>query len=134
MITQPGEPRLTVDNLEVAQFIYALINNEKLRDVIDTIGRKAVLILGRFTDRRLAVLEAIRDELRQQNYLPMLFTFDRPESKDLTETITLFARMSRFIIADISEPSSIPQELEAIVPHVEISVKPLIDIVNPRVS
>jgi uncharacterized protein YjbI with pentapeptide repeats len=127
VITQPGDTPLTVDNLEVAQFIYLLINNTKLRDVIDTIGRKAVLILGRFTDHRLEVLEAIRDELRRRNYLPMLFTFDRPVSKDLTETITLLARMSRFIVADISEPSSIPQELQAIVPDVEIAVKPLIE-------
>jgi uncharacterized protein YjbI with pentapeptide repeats len=127
IITQPGQTPLTVDDLEVAQFIYLIINNEKLRNVIDTMGRKAVLILGRFTAARLAVLEAIRDELRRQNYLPMLFTFDRPVSKDLTETITLLARMSRFIVADISDPSSIPQELQAIVPHLETAVQPLIE-------
>jgi hypothetical protein len=35
--------------------------------------------------------------------------------------------MSRFIVADISDPSSIPQELQAIVPHVETAVQPLIE-------
>lgn len=128
IITRAGEPPLTVDNLEVAQFVYLLINNAKLRDVIDTVGKKGVLILGRFTNERLAVLEYIRDELRRENYLPMLFTFDRPASKDLTETITLLARLSRFIVADLSDPSSIPQELQAIVPHVETAVKPLIEV------
>jgi uncharacterized protein YjbI with pentapeptide repeats len=88
IITEPGETPLTVDNLEVAQFIYLIINNEKLRNVIDTIGKKAVLILGRFTDTRLSVLEAIRGELRRQNYLPMLFTFDRAVSRDLTDDYT----------------------------------------------
>ena len=34
---------------------------------------KTVLILGRFTAERKAVLDALRDELRKRNYLPILF-------------------------------------------------------------
>ena len=52
IITRPDEPTVTVDNIEVAQFIYLMLNNQKVRDVIDTITSKAVLILGRFTDER----------------------------------------------------------------------------------
>jgi hypothetical protein len=52
------EPIITVDNIEVAQFIYLMLHNEKIRDVIDTITSKAVLILGRFTGERKAVLDA----------------------------------------------------------------------------
>lgn len=52
IITPYGEPMITVDNLEVAQFIYLLLNNNKIRDVIDTVTSKVVLILGRFTDER----------------------------------------------------------------------------------
>src|SRR5262249_29303463 len=63
VITGRGEPEITVDNIEVAQFIYLLLRNEKIRDVIDTITSKAVLILGRFTDERKAVLDALRGEL-----------------------------------------------------------------------
>ena len=37
-------PRFTVDNIEVAQFIYLLLHNQKIRDVIDTITSKTVLI------------------------------------------------------------------------------------------
>ena len=58
IITPHGEPEITVDNLEVAQFIYLLLNNEKIRHVIDTITSKVVLILGRFTEERKAVLDA----------------------------------------------------------------------------
>ena len=36
-ITPHGEPTITVDNLKVAQFIYLLLNNKKIREVIDTI-------------------------------------------------------------------------------------------------
>src|SRR6266446_8389657 len=56
VITQSGEPTITVDNLEVAQFIYLLLNNERIRQVIDSITSKAVLILGRFSSERGAVL------------------------------------------------------------------------------
>jgi hypothetical protein len=39
-IAPDGEPAITVDNLEVAQFIYLLLNNRKIRHVIDTITSK----------------------------------------------------------------------------------------------
>jgi len=47
-----GEPVITVDNIEVAQFIYLLLNNRAICDVIDAIASKAVLILGRFLNSR----------------------------------------------------------------------------------
>jgi len=125
IITQDNEPIITVDNLEVAQFIYLLLHNEKIRDVIDTISRKVVLILGRFGKHK-AVLDAIRNELRNHDYLPVLFDFEKPTNRDLTETIRTLAHLSRFIIADITEPRSIPQELQAIVPHLAVPVQPLI--------
>ncbi len=126
IITDYGEPPITVDNLEVAQFIYLLLNNEKIRDVINTITTKIVLILGSFKDERKAALDAIRDELRKRNYLPVLFDFDKPASRDLTETVRTLAHLARFIIADITEPRSIPQELQAIVPGLAVPVQPLL--------
>jgi hypothetical protein len=75
-----------------------------------------VLILGRFTDERKAILEALRDELRKRDYLPILFDFDKPDSKDLTGTVTTLANIVRFIVADGTGPKSIPHELATIVP------------------
>jgi len=99
IITRTDEPEITVDNIEVAQFIYLMLNNQKIREVIDTITSKVVLILGRFADERKAVLDALRDELRKRDYLPILFDFDKPASRTTDETITLLARMARFVIA-----------------------------------
>jgi hypothetical protein len=121
-----NECEITVDNIEVAQFIYLMLNNKKIRDVIDTITSKAVLILGRFTAERKAVLDALREELRKRDYLPILFDFELPARQNITETVTLLARMARFIIADLTDPSSIPQELQAIIPSVRVPVQPLL--------
>jgi uncharacterized protein YjbI with pentapeptide repeats len=126
VITRSDEPTVTVDNIEVGQFIYLMLNNQKVREVINTITSKAVLILGRFTDKRKAVLEALREELRKLDYLPILFDFDVPERRNVTETVTLLARMARFIIADLTDPSSIPQELQAIIPSVRVPIQPLL--------
>ena len=126
VITRGDEPTITVDNLEVAQFIYLLINNAKVRDVINTITTKAVLLLGRFSPERKAVLDGLREELRKQNYLPILFDFDKPESRNFTETVRTLAHLARFIIADLTDPSSIPQELQAIVPTLAIPVQPVL--------
>ena len=101
VITPDGSPVIQVDSLEVAQFIYLLLNNQKLRDVIETVGRKAVLILGRFTSRRKAVLDGVRNELRNKGYVPILFDFEKPENRDFTETVSTLAHMVRFVIADL---------------------------------
>jgi len=128
IITRTGDvSEITVDNIEVAQFIYLLLHNQKIREVIDTITSKVVLILGRFTDERKAVLDALRDELRKRDYLPILFDFDKPARRTTDETITLLARMARFVIADISDAKSVLQELRGIVPDLpSVPVQPVI--------
>jgi len=127
VITPEGEPIITVDNLKVAQFIYLLLKNAEIREVIETITSKVVLILGRFTPGRKAVLDALRNELRKRNYSPVLFDFAGSENRDVTETISLLARMARFVLADITDARSIPQELSVIVPDLpSVPVQPLL--------
>ena len=127
IVTRDDEPLITVDDLEVAQFVYLLMRSEKLRMVLDTMTSKVVLILGRFTPERKAILNAIRDRLRSANLLPVLFDFEKPESRDLTETVSTLAHLARFVIADLTEAKSIPQELERIVPGMpSLPVVPLL--------
>jgi uncharacterized protein YjbI with pentapeptide repeats len=127
IITPDGEPSVTVDDLEVAQFVYLLLHNEKIRAVIDTVGKKGVLLLGRFTEGRIAVLERLREELRKRGYLPIVFNFDKPETKDFTETVRLLAGLSKFVIADITNPKSAPLELQATVPEIMVPFRPIIE-------
>jgi pentapeptide repeat protein len=126
VITSADEPEITVDSIEVAQFVYLLLHNEKIRDVIDTIGKKGVLLLGRFTEGRIQILERLREELRSRGYLPIIFNFDKPETKNFTETVRLLAELSHFVIADVTNPKSASLELQATIPAVMVPFRPII--------
>jgi uncharacterized protein YjbI with pentapeptide repeats len=127
IITPADEPTITVDSLEIAQFVYLLLSSAKLRKALDTLTAKVVLILGRFTEDRLNVLEQIRVVLRNCGYLPLIFSFESPTARDLTETISTLAHLARFIIADITDARSIPQELMAIVPNLpSVPIQPIL--------
>jgi uncharacterized protein YjbI with pentapeptide repeats len=116
VITPPNESEVTIDNIEVAQFVFLLLHNEKIRDVIDPIGNKGVLLLGRFTEDRIEILNRLAEKLRSLGFVPMVFNLDKPQSRDFTETIRLLANLSHFAIIDITNPRSMPLELQAIVP------------------
>jgi hypothetical protein len=127
VITPEGAPDITVDNIKVAQFIYLIINNEEIRDVINTLTSKSVLILGRFAlPERKSILDALRNKLREYDLLPIVFDFDRPSNRDFTETIKTLAGLSYFVIADITNPKSSPLELQATVPDYQIPFVPII--------
>ncbi|MCK6695069.1 MAG: pentapeptide repeat-containing protein [Thermoanaerobaculia bacterium] len=87
----PGEDKysnLFVDDIQVAQFIYLLLHNKQIRDAIDTITSKVVLILGRFKPGR--------------------------------------AHLARFVIADVTEPRIVIQEIPHIVDNVAVPVQPIL--------
>ena len=127
IITPDLKPPIMVDNIKVAQFIYLILNNQEIRDVINTLTSKSVLILGRFAlPERKAILDALRDKLREYDLLPIVFDFDRPTDKDFTETIKTLAGLSYFVIADITNPKSSPLELQATVPDYQIPFVPII--------
>ncbi|MFN8419289.1 MAG: pentapeptide repeat-containing protein [Anaerolineae bacterium] len=127
VITPRNEVAITVDNLEIAQFVYILLNNTKVRGIIDTLTTKTVLILGRFSDERKRVLDAIREELRRRGFVPIMFDFEPSQNRDLDETINTLARLCRFVIADITQAKSIPQELKGIVESMpSLAVAPII--------
>jgi uncharacterized protein YjbI with pentapeptide repeats len=116
IVTPTGDATLSTDNLALAQFLYFLIRNENAREVIDTITTKVVLILGSFGEDRKRVLDGIRDRLRTMDLIPVVFDFAVPASKDTTGTVETLARISRFVVADLTAPSSIPHELAITVP------------------
>ena len=127
IITRPDESTVTVDNIKVAQFIYLILKNEEIRNVINTLTSKTVLILGRFSiPERKIILDSLRNKLREFDLLPIVFDFDRPTDRDFTETIKTLAGMCYFVIADVTNPKSSPLELQATVPDYQIPFVPII--------
>jgi uncharacterized protein YjbI with pentapeptide repeats len=127
IISKTDIPGVTVDNIKVAQFIYQILNNAEIRGVIDTLTSRSVLILGRFAiAERKAILESLRNKLREYGLLPIVFDFERPIDQDFTETIKTLAGLSYFVIADITNPKSSPLELHATVPDYQIPFVPII--------
>ncbi len=103
-----------------------MLNNKKIRDVIGTISKKVVLILGRFSPERKQILNAIHRKLRQFGYVPVMFDFEKVTSRDFTETIKILAGLSKFVIADITNPKNAPLELQATIPDYKIPFLPII--------
>jgi hypothetical protein len=61
------------------------------------------------------------------NFVPTgtsLFDFEKPSSPDLTETVNTHSDLSRFIIADLTDPNSIPDELHSVIPNRMVPVLP----------
>ena len=94
--TDPGEPEITVDDIKVAQFIHLLLEHQEIRNVIDTITSKAVLILGRFGGGGIEVLREVAEALRKRKYLPIIFDFKRPTDLSFTGTVQTLVGLSRF--------------------------------------
>jgi uncharacterized protein YjbI with pentapeptide repeats len=105
-----GRIPMMVDDISVAQFVYFLLNHKKMRDTLNVMNNKGVLILGRFDGGGLKQLYEIHALLRGRGYLPMIFDFERPDGMNLTETVITMAGLSKFIIADLSG-GSVPVEL-----------------------
>jgi hypothetical protein len=117
VITQMDETDVTVDHIEMAQFVNLVRRNNRVRDALDALTSKLVLLLGSFSDEQKPILDGLRVALIERHYVPVVFDFHRPTRRDLTETIIAIAALARFVIADITDPRSIPQELAMIVPH-----------------
>lgn len=124
----PGEI-ITLDDIEVAQYVHMLLNNQKIRQLVNVGSSKTVLILGRFSPpERKAVLDELRERLRQRDLVPMIFDFERPIDRDFTETVKTLASMSRFVISDLTLPKSNPLELQAAIPDFKVPVVPILDV------
>ena len=48
-------------------------------------------------------------------------------SQDLTATVSTLAHLARFIIADVTDPSSIPYELATVVPTTPVPIQPILE-------
>jgi hypothetical protein len=76
-----------------------------MRDVLNIMNARGVLLLGGFRNGGMERLNAIRERLQSLGYMAMIFDFNRPDSLSLTETVVTMAGLSKFVIADLSGAS-----------------------------
>ena len=126
-LIRQGKIPLMVDDIELAQFVYYLSNHKKMRDALNILNDKGVLLLGRFKDGGLERLYSIREWFQSKGYMPMIFDFERPDNLSLTETVVTMAGLSKFVVVDLSG-SSVPAELQAILSQIK---KPVLAFGDP---
>lgn len=126
-ISKHDEFSLTVDSLEIAQFLYLIASNKKFQTVIETLTSKIILILGRFTKERKQILDRIKGELTKKNYVPVIFDFHKPNNKDFIEPVLLIAQLAKFVIADFSDAKLILEEVPAIARSSSTVILPIIE-------
>jgi uncharacterized protein YjbI with pentapeptide repeats len=113
-----------INDLEAAHLL-CLVTNNKTNTIIDALTARVVLVLGNFGLRRKAVLKQIRLKLASFGYAPVVFDFDI-EDRDLIDGVTVIAGLSRFIIADLTQPRSTPLESSLIASQFMIPFAPII--------
>lgn len=127
VITPDDQPQIEVDGLEYSQFVHSSLISQGIRVDVDRIDRRAALIMGCFTSERKTILNTLRRAIRQRGLLPIWLDFEKPNGRGLQETILTLAGLSQFILAEISDPRSVPQELAAVVPSLpSVRVQPLL--------
>jgi CHAT domain-containing protein len=117
----------TIDNL---QAMMADLDGAGVSRMLSDVASRSVLILGRFKEDRKPVLDFIRREIATApfSYVPILFDFERPQDRTMIESVLRFAAVSRFVIADLSDPKWVLAELQQIVRNFRsLPVVPIID-------
>jgi uncharacterized protein YjbI with pentapeptide repeats len=127
-ITPAQKPVISVDNLGVAQMVCLLLHNEEVRREIEQLSLYGVLIMGRFGGERKGVLDALKEALRRKNYSPLAIDFENAALPNMAETVKTLARISRFVIADLTGEKRIPQILDSIVHYLPtIPIQPILE-------
>ena len=97
-----------------------------------------MLILGRFTPERKAVLDALRAALAAQTdaqgnrrYITVMFDFAKPDSQDYLQPVTTIAHLARFVIADFTDSKIVNAEVSAIAAEVTLPILPLLQAGSP---
>ena len=110
-----NDPIITIDDIELAQFIYLILNNKKISNLITTLRTKTILILGPFDSESKLILDKIKELLPKHNLIPIIFDFKPSKKQDLIETVRTLALLSNFVIVDLSIPAGQLHELASIV-------------------
>jgi uncharacterized protein YjbI with pentapeptide repeats len=125
---RPGERLIfaEADDLRVAQFHSIVDEPGAVGKLLMATTQRVVLLLGRFTPARKAVLQALARALGRRGKIAIIFDFPAPEQREISDTVRFIAGMSEFIVVDLTDASSVPLELQATVPELMVPVLPIV--------
>jgi uncharacterized protein YjbI with pentapeptide repeats len=132
-INQAGsDAPLRAHDLHTAQLLALMLDGTGVRQVLDSVSSKLVLVLGSFSPGEKPVLDALRSGLQGQGYVAVTFDFERPSSRDYAETVVTLVGMSRFVIADFTNAKEVRAEVAQA--HGQYRRVPIIPIAKDGVS
>ena len=128
VITPTHEPPVTTDDIEIAQLVHLLLGNLKTRHILEAVASRLVLILGRFGQEQKPALEVLKDALRQRRpaLVPVVFDVLPPAQGSGGETVSLIARVARFVIADLTDAKLVVQELRRLARAGRTPIQPIV--------
>ena len=92
--------------------------DDAMSQVFGTGAKHLVLVLGRFSGERKAMLNSLCDDLRQRDYLPLVLDFGPNRvGVDLKATIAKLTRLSRFVVVDATGAASVWRMLVKAIPE-----------------
>ncbi len=112
-----GEPLMVVDGLVAANAIRLFRDGSITREALHGLMSKSVLFLGRFTPERKTRLDLLAEATRKLKCIPLINDFAQLENRTLNETTIALASISKFIVVDLTDPKSVPDEIAYIVPN-----------------
>ncbi len=119
LILSDGGESVTIDHLEMAQFIY-LTQNTHIGDLFDSI----ILLVGQFSGRA-NLLNALKMNLRTLRYIPVSFDLDTSTG---IESCVSIARLARFLLVDLTNVKNISPLIQTVISQRVLPIQPLFDI------
>ena len=122
---------ITIDNLIVGQFVNLLLNNAEVRDVIDTVSSKIVLIVGWYMPERVKTWNAVRVALLERHYVPITVNIDWTADIRVIETLARLVSLARFVVVDFTDPLTyrmfmLPELYQLLEKHASKPVQPIL--------
>jgi CHAT domain len=106
-----------IQTIDAVQSVMQKLDGEGVSRVLSDVASRTVVILGRFKPERKSILDFIRRWIATppSSYVGLVFDFEQPRDRTMLESVLRFAAVSRFVIADLSDPKWVLAELQQIV-------------------
>lgn len=125
--TDDNQPVITVDHLKIAQFICLLAETQEIQEMLNPLATRSVLILGNFAARRVIVSHTLKETLRKQNYQPLTLDTALFSSPKIGEIIRSLARLSCFVLLDLTGMSNLSELIKEAIPTFAVPVQILVE-------